>query len=127
MREIKFRAWDIKRKGMEYIDDLYWFEEEGVHEIEDGKARGAYATYEIMQYTGLKDKNGRGIYEGDIVRVPAGYGGDYRYPEYLGAVSYQVNEFVVECGECFQDFQWSELEVIGNVHEHPELLHDTQD
>ena len=132
MRAIKFRAWDVKHKEMHYIDDLYWFEEEGVHEIEDGKAR-VHATYEIMQFTGLKDKNGRDVYEGDICRFREDNLDDWdvRRVEYCGERDYPAFDFVpsVDCDSNGLSYAMAvcEIEVIGNIYENPELLHDTQD
>ncbi|SCN11863.1 YopX family protein [Bacillus wiedmannii] len=67
MSTVEFRAWDIKRKEMIYIDDLYFFEQEGIHEIIDGIAKGHHAEYKVMQYIGRKDKYGKKIFEKDIV------------------------------------------------------------
>ena len=65
--EIKFRAWDKRHKEMTYITDLYWFEEEGVH---DGSGDGHYTNYELMLFSGVSDINDTDIYEGDILKVP---------------------------------------------------------
>lgn len=85
------------------------------------------AVKEVNQYTGLKDKNGKEIYEGDIVQQ-----GDNRVNR--GVVEYKnsnpnnyfINGYVlVTIGDEWIDFN-NKCEVIGNVHESPELLKDSQ-
>lgn len=66
IKEIKFRAWDVNHEEMVYIEDLYWFEENGVH---DGSGKGHYANYELMLYIGFHDRYGRDIYDGDVLKV----------------------------------------------------------
>lgn len=70
-REIKFRVWDSDLKKMRYLNsthDIIEFDEKGIgqyHNLQTG-----YGEWfgDLMQYTGLKDKNGKEIYEGDIVK-----------------------------------------------------------
>ena len=134
-REIKFRAWN--GKSMDMIDDLYWFEENHVHENGDGYG----CENIIMQFTGLHDNNGNEIYEGDIV-VKDGYiWFDDGEPNYRGTVEWifsqwQVvahcvnknkrgisdgnNEGINEDG--FEDGENTDWLVIGNIYENPELL-----
>lgn len=72
MREIKFRAWYKITKEMEYLKDTswpYWGDCILENSDADGKDTG---NYKIMQYTGLKDKNGKEIYEGDIIQTSIG-------------------------------------------------------
>ena len=52
--ELKYRAWDERAKAMYHIDDLYWFEENGVH---DSGGEGHYENYIIMPSTCVADKN----------------------------------------------------------------------
>ena len=68
MREIKFRAWYPTNKRMVYEAD---FKGDGIYDekAEFWKRRYLNPSYKVMQSTGLKDKNGKEIYEGDILSV----------------------------------------------------------
>ena len=107
MREIKFRAWFDSDLFMD--DDILVYK--GVARLNN---HGDLITLEgavLMQYTGLKDKNGVDIYEGDILRTDNEDCDlrtiiDIRYcPSYHG----------LDCGDT------DRFEVIGNIHENPEL------
>ena len=147
--EIKFRAWDKARKEMTYITDLYWFEEEGVH---DGSGNGHYADYELMPFSGVPDKNGKDIYEGDIVQYLTyddfdchsivkfgeykqdGSGGEYSGRKcvgfYVDVDNFTCPDWCDNEPECFPYYMWqqnilevaSECEIIGNIYDNPELL-----
>lgn len=127
MREIKFRAWDKEKKQMVIWgdDDFYYLAKDydgsvnliGCHNG-GGDPDSSITDYELMQYTGLKDKNGKEIYEGDIVRLTTKTGGDI---DRLCEWSYRNN------GWRFQGFNYAGddqriIEVIGNIYENPELL-----
>ena len=112
MREIKFRAWDGERMK----EVLTWGFNEGF--ISTPKTLGDENDFDIMQYTGLKDKNGVEIYEGDVVSV-----GDINYEiVYLAPTfylrkkaNYNINLETFSTPMVFK-------EVIGNIHENPELI-----
>ena len=80
-----------------------------------------YEDYELMQYTGLHDKNGKEVYAGDIVRCVVGSGGDGEEPKSLqGVVNYDdgIHLRINQYGAWF----CHSYEVIGNKWENPELL-----
>lgn len=118
MRELKFRAW--------HESDKCWYNPRFIemnllgqailsHGIEQFEIIPASA---IEQYTGLKDKNGKEIYEGDILNDGVGHIGEVLFNERIGAFVYEWGE----CGSMFIDLYTSDIEIIGNIHENPELL-----
>ena len=123
MREIKFRAW---RKKCGFA----WFRlgNNPVWNGEYNENHGYYFTSiegvdAIDQFTGLQDKNGVDIYEGDIVRISNGsINGSYWF-EKNRLIKFQKAAFNVPVfciGEKQTRTHW--CEVIGNIHENPELL-----
>jgi len=79
----------------------------------------------VGQYTGLKDKNGKEIYEGDIVNITAPF--IKHNPSHVGQVIYKPAKFLwatTNGGDTYipDAFEDNEVEVIGNIYENPELL-----
>lgn len=123
MRDIKFRAWHKYQKTMLY--DLYldfqgnigiWnYEETEIKFIDRSDC------LILMQYTGLKDKNGVEIYEGDIVAVA-----DYANWEGLYKVIWDEENLMYMLEDAFGDreklCEFEEYLVKGNIYENPELL-----
>lgn len=115
-REIKFRYWN--GGAMVYEDmplpDPTW--------ILHNKMYSPYGENILMQYTGLKDKNGKEIYEGDIVKyeneISEVVWGDYDFC--FGWYFFTKNQYLWETNGLSNP--WDETEVIGNIYKNPELL-----
>lgn len=128
-REIKFRAWNkLSREMYSYMDEMcissigkgamMYDCIDGVHDYLD--------EIELMQFTGLKDKNDKEIYEGDIVVfryydrctnfVVLFYDGGFvqEHCDKLNPADYEETKTIW--------YGWDEVEVVGNVHENPEML-----
>lgn len=130
MREIKFRTWDPLDKVMHTDDDhisfvggtgYLWQLAHPTHAI-GALYKPAEIDCPVMQYTGLKDKNGTEIYEGDVVEA---WGSPYRVvwsEAYAGWAGAFAGIGPPHDDPLWHMFDGDEPEIIGNIHENPELL-----
>ena len=122
MKDIKFRAWDRITQDM-----TYKIERDGASPYDFEDLISDTERFEIMQFTGLLDKKGNEIFEGDIVSLW------HEEMFFQGTVKGSVEWD--NCSGCFQimfdsssmpfvglDLDYCECEVIGNIYENPELL-----
>jgi uncharacterized phage protein (TIGR01671 family) len=125
MREIKFRAWDKKEKRMMRVAKIN-FTWDGkfleVHCIDNDYKKEYWLPFpkiELMQFTGLKDKNGKEIFEGDILRYkPHKIISDETV---IDVVEYDEFGFQPFLEEARVDADYTEIEIIGNIYENPTI------
>ncbi len=115
MREIKFRVW-AHASGVMFYPDA----EEG-WTMSGGRLRELPNTT-LMQYTGLKDKNGKEIYEGDIVLLNRQGKKTPTLVLFNGGMFHAGYHYGSSTTLKRKALQSSLVEIIGNIHENPELL-----
>ena len=147
MREIKFRAWDKEDKKMFYVP--VWFFSLNVVGLGMGKEKRDLGINhcELMQYTGLKEKNNKEIYESDLVRILyTDWGSKHlgteeqkkmSLEEYLISISiigevvwgydgwelkFKKNKYEEHTFGRLRPGKHGRMEVIGNIYENPELI-----
>jgi len=123
MREIKFRAWNINDKEMFKVEQITFAnncDEFGASILDKHNDFHKIKDIELMQFTGLKDKNGKEIYEGDILTS-----------NYIVSWNNKLCGFIVKHSNKLLGYPLYETgglldlsltEILGNIYENPELL-----
>jgi len=133
-RVLKFRAWDKKKNRWarewdrdledqedqgyekEYSEDSYWLDGDVASDLDLVNGRLRLDRYIWEQYTESTDKNGKDIYEGDILDTPGGR----CLCVWDGGWAYQFKVHRTDWSDIFKEFH-KNSEVIGNIHENKEL------
>jgi len=118
MRQIKFRAWNGSIMMNRTLHDRNWYSEN------DKMVRQAKPsdvnTLKVMQFTGLQDKNGKDIYEGDILKITFDFG--YGDCDVLAEVKWKDNGFYFDSDAGTSLGANDVGMIVGNIHENKELL-----
>ena len=119
-REIRFRVWDDVEKKMYQWEDMCW--KWMMHQLNNPEI------HSVMQYIGIKDKNGKEVYEGDILKIAYEIGDEeeIKVVEYCGHEGYPAFDFKdneMESNGLSVAFNQNDtFEIIGNIYQNPELL-----
>ena len=121
MREIKFRAWHKEEKIMGEVLGIDILHKEIFFSNEDADCYGHtdFKDIELMQYTGLKDKNGKEIYEGDIV---IHYSKMHKIIFNAEEARFVLRDDEFELEIPFTNNNNKRMEIVGNIYENPELI-----
>ena len=125
MREIKFRAWS-GRKMIEHVGVIPSLPLNDIDRLDiQGEVYLNPYKWNLMQYTGLKDRNGKKIFEGDICRNDKAVDSEWCFEIYWSDTA----SFEGRCPDNFEKLPGDmifplvgKLEIIGNIYENPELL-----
>ena len=127
----RYRVFDNDDRKMHDVIFLN-YENNSVEWYNDNNKKRAAFIGEVptLQCTGLMDKNGREIYDGDILKFKlledfAAFGTNEKYVEIIAPVIYEYGGFFIEQSEnsiFLGQLPMSEIEVVGNIYENPELL-----
>ena len=127
MRKIKFRAWDKENEKMMKVSSLH-LENKEISVKENGTFH-LFRMQDLMQYTGLKDKNNKEIYEGDIVLIKL----DETSTWHKTVVGFKKGAFIADLIDkedyvyiFHHGFTDDDFEIIGNVYENKNLLEENK-
>jgi len=132
MNDVKYRAWDYKEKRMVKVLAIDWehqtisYEADINHEGMSGFERCYHQpleNFELLQFTGVKDKNGQEIYEGDILKNSFGSLYEVKWVSSMTSFMCSPLKVVYEV----RHLDNLDTEVVGNVFENTELLRGEED
>ncbi|HFU3721136.1 TPA: YopX family protein [Streptococcus suis] len=125
----KFRVWDTVKESMSEVQAIVYVEEK-IYPIYSKVIRRYIPFNEaiLMQYTGLKDKNGKEIFEGDILKCTS-FDGSFWYETVswdstLAGFATQQNGYDATAISYITDSKAITVEIIGDIYQNPELLEE---